>query len=303
MATVTRRPLDMTGFWLMTGLALLFGANNVLIKLGNEGLQPVFFAGLRSAIAAVALLAWMRWRGIALRLDLWRAGVLMGLCFTVEFLLLFVALDLTSVVRASSIFYAMPIWLALVAHFLVPGERLTPVRFAGFLLGFGGVVLTLAGRAGGLGEGTLAGDLAALVAGMAWAAIVVVSRRSQLGGTAPETQLAWQTLVSAVVLIALAPVYGGPLVRAFDGTQAVLLVVQALGVVAMGFVLWFWLLARYPASTVASFSFLTPALSAFLGWALLGEPVGATTPVALAMLILGLVLINRRPRMPPQPVG
>ncbi len=293
MIPTTRRPLDLIGFWLLFGLAMLFGMNNVLIKLGNSGLQPVFLAGLRSVIAVGALAGWMRWRGIAFRADLWRGGLVMGLCFSVEFLLLFVALDHTGVVRASSIFYAMPIWLAVAAHFLFPGERLTPLRALGFLLGFGGVVLTLAGRGAG-SEGSLTGDLAALVAGMAWAAVVVAARRTRLGGTAPETQIFWQVAVSSVLLLAAAPLFGDPLVREFTAFQAVILLVQALGVVTLGFVLWFWALARYPSGTVASFSFLTPILSALLGWLLLGEAVGPLTPVALALLVAGLVLINRR---------
>lgn len=70
MSQPLRRPLDLPGFWLMFGLAMLFGANNVLIKLGNEGLQPVFFAGARSVVAALAVGAWMVWRGISVRLDL-----------------------------------------------------------------------------------------------------------------------------------------------------------------------------------------------------------------------------------------
>ncbi len=134
---------------------------------------------------------------------------MLGACFSVEFLLLFVALDHTSVVRASSIFYAMPIWLALAAHFLFPGERLTPLRLVGFALGFGGVVLTFAGR-GDAGDASLGGDLAALIAGLCWASIVIVARRTRLGTNAPETQIFWQVLVSTVVLIAVAPLFGDP---------------------------------------------------------------------------------------------
>lgn len=296
MPPTDRRPLDLAGFWLMLGLAMLFGANNVMIKLGNDGLQPVFFAGVRSLIALVAIVVWMRLRRIPIRFDLWRPGVLMGAFFSIEFLLLFAALDHTSVVRASSLFYAMPIWLALFGHFLFPGERLTPLRFAGFLLGFSAVVLSFAGRAGGLGDGSVAGDLAALLGGLFWAAIVVVARTSPMGTTAPETQIFWQVLVSGVTLTAVAPLYGGDLIREFTALHGALLIVQGIGVVTVGFVLWFWLIGRYQAGTVASFSFLTPILSALLGWALLDETVGWATPLALALLIAGLVLINRRPR-------
>jgi drug/metabolite transporter (DMT)-like permease len=57
------------------------------------------------------------------RTDLWRAGVLIGGAFGAEFFFLFVALDQTTLVRASVLFYAMPLWLAVAAHFLFPGER------------------------------------------------------------------------------------------------------------------------------------------------------------------------------------
>ncbi len=291
-----RRPLDLAGVWMLLGLAMLFGANNLLIKLGNEGLQPVFFAAMRSLLAVSALIGWMLWRGIGFRFDLWRGGLLVGAVFAAEFFLLFIALDHTTVVRASVIFYAMPIWLALAAHFLFPGERLTPLRVAGFLFGFLAVVLVLATQAAGPGEagGTLLGDLAALGAGMFWACIILCVRLTRLQEAAPETQLFWQLLVSAPLLLALAPVYGGDWVREFDGFQALIFITHSLGAVAFGFVFWFWLLLRYPASSVASFSFLTPFLSAALGWLVLGEPVSAVTPLAMAMLLAGLWLINRR---------
>ena len=291
-----RRPLDLAGVWMLLGLALIFGTNNLLIKLGNEGLQPVFFASMRSFLAVAALIGWMLWRRIAFRLDLWRGGLLVGAAFSAEFFLLFIALDNTTVVRASVIFYAMPIWLALAAHFLFPGERLTLSRAAGFLIGFVAVALVLATQAPGTAptDSTLMGDLAALAAGMFWASIILCVRLTRLQEAAPESQLFWQLLVSAPLLLALAPVYGGDWVRDFNAFQALIFVTHSLGAVAFGFVFWFWLLVRYPASAVASFSFLTPVLSAALGWLVLGEPVAAVTPLAVLMLVAGLWLINRR---------
>jgi drug/metabolite transporter (DMT)-like permease len=292
-----RRPLDLAGFWMLLGLAFVFGANNVLIKLGNDGLQPVFFAAMRSVLAGAVLASWMLWRRISFRTDLWRAGLLIGGAFAAEFFFLFIALDLTTVVRASVLFYAMPLWLAVAAHFLFPGERLTALRMIGFGLGFAAVVLVLAGQAPGdaMAAHSLAGDLAALAAGMCWALIVVCARLTPLQAAPPETQLFWQLAVSAPLLLALAPLYGGEFVRDFDGVQLAIFLTHSL-TIASCFVFWFWLLLRYPASSVASFSFLTPVLSAGLGWLLLGEAVTANLPVALALLVAGLILINRRPK-------
>ena len=293
-----RIPLDMLGFWLMLGFSVLLAFNNLAMKYGVQGFQPVVLAGLRSGIAVVALTLWMRWRGIAFRFDLWWPGLLVGSCFAFEFFLLFIAMDTTTLVRAAILFYAMPLWTAAIGHFLFPGERLTPVRLAGFLLGFLAVALTLAAQAGGgmgaVAGGSLRGDLAALAAGFFWTLIVVVVRKTPIAETLPETQLFWQLLVSAVLLIALAPLYGGAWFRAVDGLQIANLIFQALGIACFAFVLFFWLLRRYPAGTVASFSFVTPVLSVGLGWAVLGEEVSAVIPVAVLLLAGGLWLINRK---------
>ncbi|WP_209424973.1 DMT family transporter [Pararhodobacter sp. SW119] len=293
-----RRPLDLAGFWMLLTLSFVFASNNVLIKLGNEGLQPVFFAAARSVVAGALVAGWMVWRRIDFRPDLWRPGLLIGAAFSAEFFFLFVALDQTTVVRASVLFYAMPLWLAGAAHFLFPGERLSTQRVLGFGLGFAAVVLVLVGQAQGdvTAAGSLTGDLAALAAGMSWAAIVIIARLTRLQGAPPDTQIFWQLLVSAPILLTLAPLYGGSFVRAFDGVQLTIFLTHAL-CIAAGFVTWFWLLQRYPSSSVASFSFLTPVLSAGLGWLVLSEPVTLAMPVALALLVAGLILINRRPRV------
>jgi len=62
----------------------------------------------------------------------------------------------------------------------------------------------------------------------------------------------------------------------------------------MAYVFWFWLMTIYPASSVASFSFLSPVFSVLFGWWLLGETVGVQIWLALAMVAAGIILINRR---------
>lgn len=103
--------IDLFGATALTGFALLLAFNQVVIKVTNDGLQPVFFAGLRSVGAVVCIWLWMRWRGIPLRFEKGTraAGFAIGCVFSFEFLCLFVALDLTAVSRASVIFYSMPV--------------------------------------------------------------------------------------------------------------------------------------------------------------------------------------------------
>ena len=287
------------GAWLLV-FSLLFGFNQVVIAVANEGLQPVFFAALRSAGAILCVGAWMWLRGLRIGLDRRTApwGVVMGLVFSAEFTLLFWALDLTTVVRTSVIFYTMPVWLALAAHFLIPGERMTRSKAAGLALAFGGVVVALLDRAAGEpAQGSLLGDLCALGAAWMWAGIALCARATPLRDVRPETQLLCQLVVSAPVLLGLAFAFG-PFLREPSLLTWAGLAFQIVAVASFGFILWLWLLTIYPAAHVAAFGFLTPIVGVGLGWALLDEHAGPSLLLALALVAGGLWLVNRPPPGP-----
>lgn len=290
--------IDTFGAVALTGFALLLAFNQVVIKVVNEGLQPVFFAALRSLGGAVCIYLWIRFRRIELRIapGTLPAGLLIGTFFAVEFIFLFVALDLTTVTRTSVIFYTMPVWLALLAHVLLPGERITPGKAAGLALAFLGVVVALVMRpADPAGEASLWGDLFALCAAFAWAGIALVAKGSALKTVRPEVQLLWQLTVSAPILI-VAAMFFGPLLRDPAPIHWAGLAFQILAIASAGFLLWLWILSLYPAASVAAFSFLSPVFGVAMGWALLDEQVGWSLIAALGLVVAGLILINRPAR-------
>ena len=284
--------IDLFGAVALTGFALLLAFNQVVIKVTNGGLQPVFFAGLRSAGAVICIWLWLRWRGIPLRFEAGTrlAGVTIGCVFAFEFLCLFVALDLTAVSRASVIFYSMPVWLAIMAHFILPNDRVTPVKAIGLALALGGVAIAILTRDDGAGRFWV--DLAALGAAVGWAATAMLAKASSLSRVRPEIQLMWQVGVSAPLLL-IAALFFGPLVRELEPIHIAGLLFQIVVVVSAGFIFWLWLLSIYPASGVASFSFLSPVLTVGLGWLMLGEEVGPSLIAALILVALGILLINR----------
>lgn len=291
--------IDTFGAVSLTGFAALLAFNQIVIKVGNEGFQPVFFAGLRSALALAVLTFWLGWHR---RLPDFRRharwGLLSGLCFATEFVFLFIAIDLTTVTRTAILLYSMPIWMALASHLLISGERITGRKALGLALAFAGVVLALGDRgipAPGAPQPNLAGDLLAVAAAMLWAAIALIAKASGFREVRPEGQLYWQVLVSAPVLL-IASLAFGPLVREPAAIHFAALAFQGVIVVAMGFIFWLWLLSIYPASGVASFSFLTPVFGVTLGWLILGEHVGPLLVAAVALVALGIVLINRPAR-------
>jgi drug/metabolite transporter (DMT)-like permease len=293
MSMERKTQMDMIGAVALIAIALNFGLNQVVVKVSTGGFQPVFMAALRSAGAAVVLLIWMRARGVSVRLP--RAsivgGVIAGVLFAIEFQFLFIALDMTTVSRASIIFYSMPVWLAVAVHILLPSERLSGIRLVGLGLAMGGVALALVDRESG--QSSLAGDVLALLAAFCWAGIALCVRITPLSEVPAEQQLLWQLLISAPVLLMMA-FFFGELVRDLTVLHVAGLIYQILAIATFGFLAWFWMMKIYPAASVASFSFLSPVFSVLLGWVLLGEEIVMTIWLALAMVAAGLLLINRR---------
>jgi drug/metabolite transporter (DMT)-like permease len=284
--------LDGAGVAMLLGVQGLLAVNQVIIKLVNEGLQPVFFAGLRSLLAVGFVWAWLVWKGRPpqLRREVWGPGFLIGALFAAEFLFLFLALDLTSVGRSALIMYSMPVWYALLAHFGL-SERITPFKALGLAFAFLGCASAILSRPD-TGEASLVGDLCALAAAWGWALTAFIARRPAMRAEGPEMQLFWMVLVS-VPLLLLASLAFGPLIRDLQPLHILGLIFQSSIVVAGGFIAWLWLLSVYPSATVASFSFLTPVLAVALGALIFGETVTWSILLAVILVTVGIVLINR----------
>ncbi|MEM8813896.1 MAG: DMT family transporter, partial [Pseudomonadota bacterium] len=213
----------------------------------------------------------------------------------VEFLILFVALDYTTVSRASVFFYTMPFWVAVGAHFMIPGERLTPMRILGLTLAIAGVAWALLADDAPATGLAFYGDIACLVAAVFWAGIALLARTTALSRSTPVMQLLYQLSVSSVVLLPAALLFG-PLVRDLTPTILGIFSFQVLVVISVGFLTWFWILSIYPASDMASFGFLAPIFGVLFGWLLLNETVTLAVVGGLTLVSIGIVLINRKPK-------
>lgn len=288
-----RRAVDGIGATALIGFSALLAFNQVVIKVTGGGFDPVFQAGLRSFGAIWVVLIWMRLRGLPFDIQpgVLKWGLLSGALFAFEFVCLFIAVDVTTVARVSIMFYTMPVWVALAAHFLFPGERLNRTRLTGLLLAMAGVVLALLDRSDG--QGNLWGDMLALIGSFGWAGIALLVRLTPLSRVQPETQLMYQLIPSSIILLALSPLFGDvvrtPTLLHYGG-----LVFQIVCVASLGYLSWFALLKVYKASSVASFAFLSPVFAVIFGWLILGESTGVQIWGALALVAVGISLINRK---------
>ncbi|MGI6853245.1 DMT family transporter [Mesorhizobium sp. 1B3] len=296
-ATLDRRDnIDAAAVALLLLLTFSWGLNGVAGKVANTGYNPIFLTVARSGIAAVLVFAWCRFRGVALfERDgtLW-PGILAGLLFGAEFVLIFIGLDYTSVARSALMVNTMPFWVLLGAHFLL-GERMSLAKLGGLVLAFAGVVVVFSDGLSLPGPEAIKGDLMSLCAGVFWAATTIVIKASKLSRASAEKMLLYQLVVSAVVILPLIPL-AGPVLRDVSSLATGALVFQAVYVVAFTYILWFWMMRRYPAAGLSSFAFLTPVFGVLLGGLLLDEPLTARLFLALGLIAAGLIIVNRPAR-------
>ncbi|AZN99967.1 DMT family transporter [Mesorhizobium sp. M9A.F.Ca.ET.002.03.1.2] len=291
-----RSSIDAAAAAIMVGLTFSWGLNYVAAKVSYAGYDPVFLSIARSVIGGLCVVVWCRWRGIALLTPdgTLGAGILAGALFGFEFLFLYVGLEQTTVARNTLLVNTMPFWVLVGGHFLL-GERITARRLVGLLLAFAGLVAVFSDKLSADNGATLTGDLLSLGAGILWALTYIVIKRTKLAETSAEKLLLYQ-LAGAAVVGALVLPFAGPPVRNFAALPTLALLFQAVYIVAFTYVLWFWLLRRYPASGLSSFTFLSPVFGVLCGAMFLGEALTIRIFLALGLIAAGLIIVNRPAR-------
>lgn len=205
-----RRNLDPLAYGTMLLCTMLWGLQQVVIKLALPAVAPLTQAAIRSALATVLLLGWVRRRDIRLfdRDGTLVPGLVAGVLFGLEFCFIYVGLAHTTASRLVVFVYLAPILTALGLAWLVPGERLAPLQWAGVLLAFAGLVTAFADGLAAPGRSTLLGDAFGVVAAALWAATTVLIRGSSLARISAEKTLFYQLAISALLLVLAARLVG-----------------------------------------------------------------------------------------------
>jgi len=295
--TLDRRDaVDLAAVVIMLVLTFSWGLNGVAAKLSNTGFNPVFLTIARSAVGGALVFLWCSWRGVRLfeRDGTLPAGLLAGFLFGAEFTCIFTGLEYTTVARSALMVNTMPFWVLLGAHFLL-SEKMSVMKLAGLALAFCGVALVFSDKLSLPSPEAIKGDLLSVAGGVLWAATTLVIKRSPLATASAEKLLLYQLGVSSVMLVPLLG-FAGPVFRQVSIVPVAALAFQAVYVVAITYVVWFWMVRRYPAAGLSSFAFLTPVFGVLCGGLLLNEPLSIRIFLALGLIGAGLLIVNRPQR-------
>ncbi len=279
-------------------LSVLWGGSFFFAGVQVKALPPFTIATLRVSLAAIILnvLIGILGKKLPEGFKVWRAFFGMGILNNaVPFCLVVwgqthIASALAAILNATT-----PIWTVIVAHFLTEDEKMTPNRLLGVAMGFVGVVvLTGADSLRGLGTNVLA-QLAVLLAAVSYAFAGVYGRRFRRMGIEPLLTATGQVTASAFLLVPIALFVDTPWTLAMPSlTVWSAAVGSAVLSTALGYVLYFRLLATAGATNLLLVTFLIPVSAIFMGTYGLGEHLELRDFSGLACIGAGLAAIDGR---------
>ena len=279
------------GWLLFAAMSVIWGIPYLLIKVADEGVSVPVLVFARTGIAAALLLPIaLRRKQVRVLLPHWRWLAVFAVAEIIGpwFLLSNAERRLSS--STSGLLVAIvPIIGAVLARLTGDRERLTPIRWAGLLVGLGGVVL-LAGRATG-GSAWPVVEVLLTATGYAIGPLIASRKLSNLPGLG----------MTAVCLAFAALVYAPAAALTLPHTMPAARVLASLAVLAVvctaaAFVLFFMLIAEVGPARATVITYLNPAVAVALGAAILSEPI---TPAILGSFVLilgGSVLATRAGR-------
>jgi drug/metabolite transporter (DMT)-like permease len=280
-----------------------WGSSFVLVKLISRSMPPFAFAASRGFIATAALLAWLAYRSRTPaarsgppRSSLWKNLRHMVVLGTTNGWLANV-LTAVAVSRVDSAVVAMlqasvPLMVAVLAHFLFVEEPFRSRQLIGILTGLTGILLIVGPVAVIGGRGSLLGIAAMLLTALSFACGTVYGRH--IAAPNPAAVACGQQACGAIIAAVISVLSEPPADWSQPPATWLLLVIVGVVCSALPTALYLRLLARAPSVPAALVGYLQPVWAALLGWAILGEQVGASAVLGTGVVVAGILVTTQK---------
>ena len=286
--------MDLKGAAMAVLISILWGANTVVIKMGLEDAPPLLLACLRFVVGGVVICLWAwatgRFAGFRIEPAEWRPLALLGLLFSVQMAATNVGTWLTSAAHASILLNLYAVHTVVLAHFLIPGDRLSVKKLAGILVAYSGIVLLFAGQVVH-GSPTLLGDVVVTVAGFLLAERTVYLARAVQRLDPVKLLLAQAVVGTALFVVVSFLVEPAPIrwTARLGGSIAY----QGVLISGFNFVVNLALLRKYRPSALSAFFLTQPIFGVVAAALLAGDPLTLELVLACAAVAVGIGLTSR----------
>jgi drug/metabolite transporter (DMT)-like permease len=295
------RPLDWHGASTAIFLAVLWGGNPVAVKIGLVDAPPLRLALFRFVLGGLTILAyawWTRHRGIFdVRPGEWRVLISLGVIFSVQIGTMNVGLGLTTAAHGAVLLNSYAVHTVVLAHFMIPGDRLTPAKVGGVLVAYTGIVLLFA-RDFSFQSSTLLGDVVVMGSAVLLGERVVYMARA-VQRLDPIKLLVFQSAIGSACFLIASLVFESETPTRYTWGLAASLFYQGAVIAGFNFVVSSYLFQVYLASALATCSLTTPLAGVLIAAAVTGDRLSPVLLLSTVMVAAGIGLTVRR--HPPSP--
>lgn len=273
-------------------LCIVFGANAVAIKITFSGLGVFTTAGLRFSIAAFGIFLWpiIARRSFVIKKGQFHQLLIISVFHTVQLSLLYLGLSKTNASRGTLLINLQPFFVLFLAHYFIPGDRITKKKTLGLLMGFAGMVLVFLGKKEVTTDIRI-GDIMILATAFVWACNTVYTKRI-INAFDPFQIVLYPMIFSVPFFFLGGFMCDGIMISHVNLKVVASLLYQSLVTASFGFVAWTGLLQKYGAVALHSFIFLMPIAGVLLGGLVLGEPITLNILMALLLIVSGILVVN-----------
>lgn len=277
---------------LMLFTYILWGASAVATKAALAAVPPFLLAAIRVGMGLAFLFLWMRARAELLRPASQELLLLLinGLLAYLVMGLFNLSLKYTTASRATIFIHTTPFYVAILAHFLLPGDRLNWQRMVGLTLAFAGLTAIFQGK--DQGAATLMGDILVLLSALLLGGQHILQKKLVMN-IPPAKLLFWSTSTS-FSLFTMSWLFWEPRPTGMFSSSVIFSILY-LGLAISGFcfLVQITLLKRYSPNILASFSFVAPVFGVAASILLLKEALTPGLALGTPLVAAGIFMVYR----------
>ena len=297
-----RRPLDLKAGLFVFFVSSLWSGNSIAIKAGLDYAPALRIGWMRMVAGSVVILAWAIYTKADLRIHKgeWWPLISLAVFFAVQIVFMNLGIKHTSAGHATVLIVTSSIWVAVLSHFFIPGDRLDPTRLMGIMVAYGGiVVISTDSLLEPGGKSLILGDILSAISGFLLGARIVYNARL-VSRINPAKMLLFQAAVGTVAFIIMSAIFESePWLWTWE--LATSLAYQGFVIAGFGFLSMLLLSKHFFPSRIGAVSMTQPVTGILLAWLVLGEEPGELLWVG-AVLVMGGALLAQKRSSPPTPV-
>ena len=276
-------------------VACLWGGNAVAMKVALRDMPPFILAGFRFAFGALIIWLWSKFKNIDVKIqrqDVFSL-IILSLLFAAQICTFNLGTKYTTAGRSSVLINVNPFFIAILAHFFIPNDRLSIRKVIGFILASLGIYVVFRDKIE-TSEPHVLGDVIMLSSGFLFSILTIYTKKlMQRMGV--YKILLWQMVFGLVPFFGLSLIFERSARHTVNLELIIALLYQGGLVASVAFIIWTTLLNRYNASKISAFLFATPLFGIGLSAIILHEAITIYLLAGALLVAVGIYVVNKCP--------